>query len=86
MLEYDEIDVSEAMDTNKTGGLSECIICHYLFFLTINFRFQRNVYNGYHDLDTNLWTSVMLQLLQMENITIGFFFVEWKKVRTRDYE
>ena len=54
MLEYDEIDVSEAMDTNKTGGLSECIICHYLFFLTINFRFQRNIYNGYHDLHTNL--------------------------------
>ena len=29
MLEYDRIDVSEGIDTNKTDGSRECIILHY---------------------------------------------------------
>ena len=40
MIEYDRIDVSEALDANKTNGLNECIIYHYLYFLEINYRFQ----------------------------------------------
>ena len=40
MLDYDRIDASEGIDTNKTDGLHECIICHYWYFLRITFRFQ----------------------------------------------
>ena len=29
MLEHDRIEVSYGIDTNKSDGLSECIICHY---------------------------------------------------------
>ena len=50
MLEYYRIDVSEETDVSKTNGLHECIICHYWYFLEINFRFQQEVCNGCHDL------------------------------------
>ena len=50
MLEYGGIYVSEGIDTNKPGGLRECIICHYFFILRINFKFQRKVCNGCHDM------------------------------------
>ena len=30
MLCYDEIDVSEGIDVNKTNASEECNICHYL--------------------------------------------------------
>ena len=50
MLEYDRIDVSEGIDVNKTNGLRQGIICHYWYFLVINFRFQPKVCNGCHDL------------------------------------
>ena len=30
MLEYDRIDISEAIDTNKTSASKECNICHPL--------------------------------------------------------
>ena len=33
MLEHDRIDVSEGIDVNKTNGLRECIISHYLYFI-----------------------------------------------------
>ena len=29
MLQYDRIDVSEGIDTNKSNGLKECMLCHY---------------------------------------------------------
>ena len=48
MLEYDRIHVSEGINTNKTGGSRERMICHYWYFLRINFRFQPKVYNGFH--------------------------------------
>ena len=50
MLNYDKIDVSEGIDTDKTDGLHKCIICHYWYFLRKNFKYQPEVYNGYHDM------------------------------------
>ena len=50
MLEYDRIDVSEGIDTNKTGDSLGCIIYHYWYFLRINFEFQPKVFNGCHDM------------------------------------
>ena len=40
MLEYDGIDMSEAIDGNRISGSHECIICHYWCFFDIDFRFQ----------------------------------------------
>ena len=49
MLQYDRIVVSEGLNANKTAGLREYIICHYYYFLRINFRFPWKVSNGFHD-------------------------------------
>ena len=49
-MEYGRIDVSEGMNTNKTASSCECIICHYLYFLRLNFRFQPKVYEGCHNM------------------------------------
>ena len=32
MLEYDRIDISECIDTDKTSASKECSICHYGIF------------------------------------------------------
>ena len=50
MLEYDKIEVSKGIDLDKTHGFREFIICHYWYFLDINFEFQIDVYNGGHNL------------------------------------
>ena len=50
MLEFDRNDVSGGNEVNKTDGSRECIICHYWYFLDINFSFQPEVCNGCHDL------------------------------------
>ena len=51
MLEYDTIDISEGIDINKSNDKSkECGICHYWYFLDINFSYQSYLCNGCHDL------------------------------------
>ena len=54
MLKNDRIEMSEKIDANKNNGLEECIICHYWYFLNINFRFQLEVCSGCHNLSRKL--------------------------------
>ena len=49
MLEYDGIDASEGIDANKISDLRERIICHYWYFLKINFKFQPELCDSCHD-------------------------------------
>ena len=49
MLYHDRIDVSEGIDVNKTSKSKKCNICHYWYFLDIEFKFQPYVCNGCHD-------------------------------------
>ena len=50
MLEYDQIDEPEQIDTNKTSASKECNICHFCYFLDKEFKFQPYACNGCHDL------------------------------------
>ena len=47
MLQYEKIDVSERIDTNKTSASKECTLCHYWYFkdveLNLNHMFLINV-------------------------------------------
>ena len=50
MLEYDRIDISEGIDTNKTSASKGCNICHYWYFLDKNFNYEPYLCNECHDL------------------------------------
>ena len=50
VLQYEEIDVSEGIDVNKTSASKEYKLCHYWFFKGIGFKFEEHVCNGCHDL------------------------------------
>ena len=48
MPHYGRIYIYASIDTNKTSGSKECIICHYQYFLDKGFKFQPAVCNGFH--------------------------------------
>ena len=50
MLEYDRIDISEGIETNKASALKECNTCHYWYFLDKNFNYEPYLFNGCLDL------------------------------------
>ena len=47
---YDRIDISEAIDFNKTNASKECDIWHYWYFKDISFKYEPYLCNDYHDL------------------------------------
>ena len=62
MLEYDRIDISEGIDTNKTSASKECNICHCWFFLDKNLNYGPYLCNGCHDL--------MLKDVSFKNVAV----------------
>ena len=47
MLEYDRIDISEGIDTNKNILTSKkCYLCGYWYFINKNFNYQKYMCNG----------------------------------------
>ena len=52
MLQYEKIDVSEGIDTNKTNAAKECTLCHYWYFKDVGFKFEPHVCSKCHVLMT----------------------------------
>ena len=50
MLQYDRIDISEGIDTEKTNASKECKIYHYWYFKDISFKYESHLCNGCHGL------------------------------------
>ena len=70
MLEYDRIEVPEGIDVNNANSLCECIICHYWYFLNMNFKFQAEVYNGYYDLMQKATDFTVKEYLLITIVTV----------------
>ena len=62
MLEYDNIDVSEVIDVNKTNLSRECNICHYWYFLDKKFSYGPYLCDGCYD--------IMQKSMDFKNIAI----------------
>ena len=50
MVYFDQINISEGFDVNKTSASKKCDVCHYWYFLNNSFKVQVNACNASHDL------------------------------------
>ena len=77
MLEYERIDISEGIDTNKTSASQECNICHYWYFLDKTFYYEPYLCSGCHDLMQKAmsFNDLLLYLLYLlKGIITEFIF------------
>ena len=77
MLEYDRIDISEDIDTNKTSASKECNICQYWYFLDKNFNYEKYLCNGCHDLMQKAMSfkNVPIVFIKGNDYTIHFWYM-----------
>ena len=61
MLQYERIDISEGIDTNKTSASKEHMLCCYWYFKNIGYKFESNVRN-------KLMTAYELKNIAMLNV------------------
>ena len=64
-LQYERIDISEGIDTNKTSASKECMLCHYWYSKDIGYKFESNVCNKSHDV---LMTAYGLKNIAILNV------------------
>ena len=63
MLEYNRIDISEAIDINRCEETSaRCSLCNFYYFLDKNFSYGPFLCNGCYDMS--------LKAVSMQNLTI----------------
>ena len=62
MLQYEKIDVSGGVDTNKTSLSKAYMLCHYWYFKDAGFKFEPHVCNKCHD--------VLMTAYELKNIAI----------------
>ena len=77
MLEYDRIDISEGIDTNKASASKECNICHYWYFFDKNFNYGPCLYNGCHDLmqRATSFKNVAIVSIKGNDYRIHFYYI-----------
>ena len=49
MLQYEKIDISEGIDTNKTSASKEYMLCYHRYFKSVGFKFEPHVFNKCHN-------------------------------------
>ena len=84
MLQYDRIDVSEGIDTNKTSASKECDICYYWYFKDVGFKYEPYICNGCHDISMmayELKNIVMLNVKGVDYICILWGISKWQMVQ-----
>ena len=62
MLQYEKINVSEGIDTNKTSASKGCMLCHYWYFKDVGFKFEPRVCSKCHD--------VLMAAYELKNTSI----------------
>ena len=69
MLRYQNIDVSEGIDVNKTNASKECELYHYWFFKDIRFKFEEHACSKCHDLLTIAYSLKDIAILNAKGAT-----------------
>ena len=50
MLQYEQIDISEGIDVDKTNKSKECMLSHYWYFLDKNFSYGLYLCDGCYNI------------------------------------
>ena len=77
MLEYDRINNSEGIDTDKTNSSKESNICHYWYFKNIDFKNEPYHCNVCHDLIQQAmnFNAVALASVKGSDYRIHFWYM-----------
>ena len=80
ILEYNIIDISEGIDTNKTSASKECNICHYWYFLDKKFTYEPYLCTRCHDLMQKAmnFNDVAIVSIKGNNYRIHFWYMSIK--------
>ena len=76
MLQHQKIDVSEAINVNKTSASKEYELCHDWFFKDLGFKFEEHICNGCHNLLTMAYSLKNIAILSAKVAAFRCLFID----------
>ena len=83
MLEYDEIDISEGIDVNKTNKSKECMFYHYWYFLNKNFSYGPYLCDGYYNIVEKSISFKNIAIVHVKKSVHRIYFQDIKKCEAK---
>ena len=80
ILEYNRINISEGIDSNKSNASKGCKICHYWYFKDIEFKYELYLWNGYHDLMQKAFNFNDVAIVYLKEKRTEFTLGIWAKI------
>ena len=74
MLQYEKIDVSVGIDTNKTSLSKDCILCYYWYIKDVGFKFEPHVCNKCHDVLMAAYELKNISILKLKGVDFFVFY------------
>ena len=75
MLQYERIDISAGSNFDKSDKSKQCMICHYLYFKDIGYKYEAHVCNKCHDLLMVVYDLKNFMILNIKGVDYrGFVF------------
>ena len=81
MLKYDEIDITEGIDLNKTNKSRECMFCHYWHYLNKNFSYGSFTCDGYNSIVQKILKILLLFTLKKTAYRVYFKDISKNKAK-----
>ena len=79
IIQDERIDTSEGIDINKSYESTECMICHYRYFLDIGYEYEQYVCNGCHDLSMMVFDFDDFTTLNIKGVDCRCFVCNMSK-------
>ena len=83
MLQYEQIDISEGIDVDKTNKSKECMLCHYWYFLDKNFSYGPYLCDGCYNImqKSNNLKNIAIVHVKKSVYRIYFLYINKRKAK-----
>ena len=79
MSYFNKTNVSEGLDINKSDKSKECMICHYCYFLDLNYSYEPELCHGYNDISMMAYELENIAILNVKGV--DYWFVIWSMTK-----
>ena len=82
MLQYERIDVSEGIETNKTNASKECMLCHSWYFEDVGYNYELHAFNKCHDVLITAYEIKKIAILNVKGVDFRCIWWSISKIET----
>ena len=87
MLQYEQIDISEGIDVDKTNKSKECMLSHYWYFLDKNFSYGLYLCDGCYNITqkSNNFKDIAIVHIKKSAYRIYFLYMSKREANVLIY-